>query len=175
MKEDRGPNRADVLKENNSAFLNMLSDINDCRKAGFLRPALVLALCIPDFCRKQEQEPRLYEDWCRVFGDYLLNRYYDGLYSARNNAVHEMTPKMRNILDFSGAATVEFPAQTIPAYVPTSYQTVNAGALIIALIGAGRRFYENSTEEIKQQLNSVDDYFVLNLSELLLGKGNKKF
>lgn len=148
------------------AFVKMLDDIDACRRAGFLRPALAMALCVPDFCRKRIGKTYLYNDWCRDYGGALLQQFADELYAARNSTLHEMTPRMSRLLDFGPEAARLFPVQVTPVFVPGKYQTVNAGALISELLAAGHKFYERAGDDLKDQMDTVDDYFIEDVSEL---------
>lgn len=155
-----------------SAFLNMLDEIDRCRQAGFIRPALTLALCVPDFCRKQVKPESQYNDWCKTYGGPLLVQFADRLWKARNGAVHDLVVRMDRLLDFSDAATGAFPVQVTPIGVPARYQTINAGALVVALLSAGTKFYESSSDGIRSSIDSIDGYFVKDMFELLAGKSN---
>lgn len=148
------------------AFLSMLDDIEKCRAAGFLRSALTMALCVPDFCRKRIGKSYKYAEWCKTYGGFLLQRFANELYDVRNSAVHEMTPRMSCLLDFSKEAARPFPVQVTCVSLPVKYQTINAGALIAELLAAGRTFYEKSGDDLRDHLDTVDDYFIEDVSEL---------
>lgn len=162
-----------------SKFESLLDEIESCRKAGFVKPALFVAVSLPDICgeylaceekiwpqQKKDRTKMKYVTWYkRYIAPNIQNLVLsaEDAYGVRNRLVHGANMSssrysMPVLFDCSELASRPFPP-IITTVGMSMYKIVNAGVVIQGIVNAARQFYnERSVTNLEKRQRFLDDF-----------------